>query len=157
MRGRDFAAFMLALAAACGSGRVEPLLDRPPGDGGGLSADAGPDGAGGARPGSDGGDAGSDGGPGADPDGAFPIEHVIVIVKENHTFDNYFGSFPGAEGTGTFQRSDGGVGLCGHAPQNTPRDLNHTDAPGLTDWNDGGLNGWALVSGSTVSGDALAY
>src|SRR5260370_22535764 len=106
MRGRGFAVFMLALAAAWGSGRVEPLLDRPPGDGGGLSSDAGPDGAGGPLPGSDGGDAGgSDGGPGADPDGGFPIEHVIVIVKENHTFDNYFGSFPRAEGTGTFPRS----------------------------------------------------
>ena len=30
-----------------------------------------------------------------------PIKHVVVIVKENHTFDNYFGSFPGAEGTTT--------------------------------------------------------
>jgi phospholipase C len=28
-----------------------------------------------------------------------PIEHVIIIVKENHTFDNYFGTFPGAAGT----------------------------------------------------------
>jgi phospholipase C len=27
-----------------------------------------------------------------------PIEHVVVIVKENHTFDNYFGTFPGANG-----------------------------------------------------------
>ncbi|MBV9183519.1 MAG: hypothetical protein JO356_19625 [Acidobacteria bacterium] len=27
-----------------------------------------------------------------------PIEHVVIIVKENHTFDNYFGSFPGANG-----------------------------------------------------------
>jgi phospholipase C len=27
-----------------------------------------------------------------------PIEHVVVIVKENHTFDNYFGAFPGAAG-----------------------------------------------------------
>jgi phospholipase C len=27
-----------------------------------------------------------------------PIAHVIIIVKENHTFDNYFGTFPGAEG-----------------------------------------------------------
>jgi phospholipase C len=26
------------------------------------------------------------------------LEHVIIIVKENHTFDNYFGSFPGANG-----------------------------------------------------------
>jgi phospholipase C len=27
-----------------------------------------------------------------------PIEHVVIVVKENHTFDNYFGSFPGANG-----------------------------------------------------------
>ena len=26
------------------------------------------------------------------------IEHVVIIVKENHTFDNYFGTFPGTEG-----------------------------------------------------------
>ena len=29
---------------------------------------------------------------------AHPIEHVVIIVKENHTFDNYFGTFPGAAG-----------------------------------------------------------
>src|SRR5271166_3660633 len=27
-----------------------------------------------------------------------PLKHVIIIVKENHTFDNYFGAFPGANG-----------------------------------------------------------
>ena len=27
-----------------------------------------------------------------------PIKHVVIIVKENHTFDNYFGAFPGANG-----------------------------------------------------------
>jgi phospholipase C len=26
------------------------------------------------------------------------IEHVVIIVKENHTFDNYFGTLPGADG-----------------------------------------------------------
>src|SRR5215510_5237051 len=26
------------------------------------------------------------------------IKHVVIIVKENHTFDNYFGAFPGANG-----------------------------------------------------------
>jgi len=30
-----------------------------------------------------------------------PIEHVIIIVKENHGFDNYFGTFPGANGDAT--------------------------------------------------------
>ncbi len=27
-----------------------------------------------------------------------PIQRVVIIVKENHTFDNYFGRFPGADG-----------------------------------------------------------
>lgn len=27
-----------------------------------------------------------------------PIEHVVIIVKENHSFDNYFGTFPGVNG-----------------------------------------------------------
>ncbi len=26
------------------------------------------------------------------------IEHIVIIVKENHTFDNYFGTFPGTDG-----------------------------------------------------------
>ena len=28
----------------------------------------------------------------------FPIKHVVILTKENHTFDNYFGAFPGAKG-----------------------------------------------------------
>ncbi len=27
-----------------------------------------------------------------------PIQHIVIIVRENHTFDNYFGTFPGANG-----------------------------------------------------------
>ena len=27
-----------------------------------------------------------------------PIQHIVIIVKENHTFDNYFGTFPAVEG-----------------------------------------------------------
>ena len=27
-----------------------------------------------------------------------PIEHIIVLMQENHTFDNYFGTCPGADG-----------------------------------------------------------
>ena len=29
---------------------------------------------------------------------ASPIQHVIVIMQENRSFDNYFGTFPGADG-----------------------------------------------------------
>jgi len=27
-----------------------------------------------------------------------PLKHIVVIVQENHSFDNYFGTFPGANG-----------------------------------------------------------
>ena len=27
-----------------------------------------------------------------------PIQHVVMLIKENHGFDNYFGTFPGADG-----------------------------------------------------------
>jgi phospholipase C len=30
--------------------------------------------------------------------GTNPIKHIVVIVEENHTFDNYFGTYPGANG-----------------------------------------------------------
>jgi len=27
-----------------------------------------------------------------------PIQHLVVLLQENHTFDNYFGTYPGADG-----------------------------------------------------------
>jgi phospholipase C len=27
-----------------------------------------------------------------------PIEHFVVLMQENHSFDNYFGTYPGADG-----------------------------------------------------------
>jgi phospholipase C len=30
--------------------------------------------------------------------GTTPIKHIVFIIKENHSFDNYFGRFPGANG-----------------------------------------------------------
>src|SRR3974390_473840 len=50
-----------------------------------------------------------------------PIQHVVIIVKENHTFDNYFGTFPGAEGDGTLA----------HAPDPPPSDPSHDHAAWL--------------------------
>lgn len=29
---------------------------------------------------------------------ATPVKHFIVLLQENHTFDNYFGTYPGADG-----------------------------------------------------------
>jgi phospholipase C len=45
-----------------------------------------------------------------------PIEHVVIIVKENHTFDNYFGTFPGVNGVTLQQAQDPPAG--GDPPHN---------------------------------------
>jgi phospholipase C len=28
-----------------------------------------------------------------------PVKHIVILIKENHSFDNLFGTFPGADGT----------------------------------------------------------
>src|SRR6266699_1343705 len=43
-----------------------------------------------------------------------PIQHVVIIVKENHAFDNYFGQFPGCEGDAT-------LAPCPDPPDVSPR------------------------------------
>jgi phospholipase C len=94
---------------------------------------------------------------GAPPQTQYPIKHVVVIVKENHTFDNYFGSFPGAEGTSTANTKTQGVINVGRSPDRTPRDMCHDHSCALTDWNGGAMTGWDDVTGTTQNGDNLAY
>jgi phospholipase C len=52
---------------------------------------------------------------------ANPIRHVVIIVKENHGYDNYFGTFPGGDGA-TMPRS----------PNPPPSDPDHRHAAWLT-------------------------
>jgi len=40
--------------------------------------------------------------------GIHKIKHVVIIMQENHSFDNYFGTYPGAYGIpGRLQRGRG--------------------------------------------------
>jgi len=118
------------------------------GGSGGTTASGGASGSAGSASGGAAGSGGS---------GGYPIEHIIVIVKENHTFDNYFGSFPGAEGTTTCKLKNGTTFKCPKAPDRTLRDLCHEHSCALTDWNGGQMNGWEDVSGSSFLGDHLAW
>jgi phospholipase C len=86
---------------------------------------------------------------------SIPIRHVVVIVKENHTFDNYFGSFPGAEGTTTCQLKSGTI-PCGKAPD-LPRDMCHTHDCALADWDLGKMDGFEQDPAANQNGDYLAW
>ena len=84
-----------------------------------------------------------------------PIKHVVVIVKENHTFDNYFGTFPGAEGTTQCKLKSGTIS-CPKAPD-LPRDMCHTHDCALADWDLGQMDGFEQDPAANQNGDHLAW
>jgi phospholipase C len=62
------------------------------------------------------------------PPGLSNIQHIVFIVKENRSFDEYFGAFPGADGATTGLTSTGQIVPLGQTPDAMPNDICH-------DWN----------------------
>jgi len=86
---------------------------------------------------------------------ATPIKHLVFIIKENRSFDNLFGLFPGADGTS--QGNDHGkVHPLEHSPTFTQRmvhDLPHDRAAALNDWDHGKMDGF----GFNHTGETYAF
>src|SRR5258706_15323144 len=55
-----------------------------------------------------------------------PIKHIVIMVKENRTFDTMFGTFPGANGATTYTDQHGIVHPLNHEPDSLKVDLGHT-------------------------------
>ncbi len=77
----------------------------------------------------------------------FPIRQVIFVVKENRTFDNYFGKFPGADGATSGRISDGTVIPLGPLP-NGPQGGSHSWDAALLAYHDGKMDRFDLIPGS---------
>jgi phospholipase C len=103
------------------------------------------------------GDGGSDGpvlGDGGVHLASLPIKHIIFIVKENRTYDVYFGKYDGGNGTTTGVISDGGIVKLEPLIDKSNPDINHCWECALTAYNDGGMNGFNLITpGGTVIDD----
>jgi len=85
-----------------------------------------------------------------------PIKHVVFLVKENRTFDQLFGLFPGADGATTGRMDGTTVPLTQGIPDALPRDIVHSYARALDDYNDGAMDGfgyspWAAKAAYTVA------
>jgi phospholipase C len=70
------------------------------------------------------------------------IRYVMVLVKENHTFDNYFTGFPGAESSKTAKLSNGTTITRKAAPTELMKDICHSNACGQRAYNGGKMNGF---------------
>jgi phospholipase C len=85
------------------------------------------------------------------------ISQVVFIIKENRTFDNYFGTFAGADGATSGTISTGDVIPLGHTPDRTPRDISHSFQSAVTAIDGGAMDRFDLIPGGNQNGDYLAY
>lgn len=80
------------------------------------------------------------------------IEHFILLMQENHSFDNYFGTYPGTDG---FQK---GLAVEGVAPFHLPspisRNMPHSLAAARAAVNGGGMDRFVSAEGSR---DTMGY
>jgi phospholipase C len=140
--------------------------------GGSGGATGGSGGATGGSGGATGGSGGATGGSGgvADAPSATDIKHVVVIIQENHTFDNHFGRYCTAP-TGSNPTCTTGGACCEAAPMNDPgtgnpigvlddvangaRDPSHTQACELAEMNGGKMDMYATAMGCGNPGNVL--
>ena len=87
------------------------------------------------------------------------IQHIVFIVKENRTFDNYFGTFPGANGATSGTISTGQVIPLGHTPDRTPNDIAHNWNAAHLAVDSGKMDKFDLLNGggTLINGTPLAY
>ncbi len=166
-----FLAAAFAFVGSLGSLALTACGSTDDGDGSGSGGDGGaitfPNG-----PTPDGGSSKSDGstqpigdaGTGSDAaSGPNPIKHVIFVVKENHTFDSFFGSYTkpdgsdaGVEGTPNnkcYSQTRGYID-CPEAPD-SPLDMCHQHSCALTDLDNGKMDGWDITGADAGVGDQV--
>ena len=86
-----------------------------------------------------------------------PIKHIVFIVKENRTFDNYFGKYPGADGTTVgkgLSPSGKQITIPLHAaPDVQPHDITHGFNAGILSIDGGKMDGFnTILYGTDLSG-----
>jgi phospholipase C len=90
------------------------------------------------------------------------IKHIVFIVKENRTFDNYFGTFPGADGATSCTVSTGQTIPLSHTPDQV-RDMGHFWQDAVTAMDCNGqvpqtcpMNQFDLVQWGNIGGDYMS-
>jgi len=90
------------------------------------------------------------------PAGSAKIQHIVFIVKENRSFDEYFGQFSGANGTKSGKLSNGEVIPLGQTPDQVPHDIGHDWFSGIEVIDGGKMDLFDINYGANV-GDYLAF
>jgi phospholipase C len=92
---------------------------------------------------------------------SYPIKHVFVFVQENHTFDNYFGYYPGVNGLTNAVPQPDPNSTTPLAPfelnsATLPRDLCHFAPCAQADYDNGKMDGFLTKAGEN-SNQTMGY
>jgi phospholipase C len=86
------------------------------------------------------------------------IQHIIYIIKENRSYDSFFGTFPGANGATTATISTGQTITMGHMGDQIPHDITgHGWWDAITGMNGGKMDRFDLVTSGSTNGDFLGF
>jgi phospholipase C len=86
------------------------------------------------------------------------IQHVIYIIKENRSFDSFYGTFPGANGATKATISTGQSITMGHQADQMPNDITgHGWFDAITGMDGGKMDRFDLVTAGSVNGDYLGF
>jgi phospholipase C len=83
------------------------------------------------------------------------IQHIVFMIKENRTFDNYFGTFPGADGATSCTVSTGQTIPLGHTPDQV-RDMGHNWGDAVLAMDGGKMDKFDLVQWGNINGDYMS-
>lgn len=83
------------------------------------------------------------------------IKHIVIIVRENHSFDNLFGRFPGAQGT-TVARIGGRLVPLRKTPDHLASDLGHSGSQALAAIDRGKMDGFSREKDAVQNGVSVA-
>lgn len=80
--------------------------------------------------------------------GANQITHIIIMDKENRTFDTYFGTFPNANGTTTYTGTDGKQHPLNHQPDAIHNDISHAPQSAHLAYDNGKMDMFSKIPGA---------
>jgi len=78
------------------------------------------------------------------------IKHIVFFIKENRTFDNYFGTYPGANGATTALDSVGETIPLQHEQDQVP-DIDHSFEGASQAYDNGKMDQFDLLSSATTT------
>ncbi len=85
------------------------------------------------------------------------IQHVVIMVQENHSFDNLFATFPNADGATSGKMSTGQTIHLRETKLYSPKQLDNSHQAFEIDYDSGNMDGWNLVYVSSRSCPKCAY